>query len=58
LKRLSAETLLRDAEPGTIDILTFGPLTSVARALERDASEGPRIAELVAACTRWAERRG
>jgi inosine-uridine nucleoside N-ribohydrolase len=34
------EQVLRDAEPGTIDILTFGPLTNIARALERDASEG------------------
>jgi purine nucleosidase len=41
------EQVLLDAEPGTIDILTFGPLTNVARALERDVSEGPRIADLV-----------
>jgi purine nucleosidase len=41
------EQVLRDAEPGTIDILTFGPLTNVARALERDASEGPPLADLV-----------
>lgn len=41
------EQVLRSAEPGTIDILTFGPLTNVARALERDASQGPRIVDLV-----------
>jgi purine nucleosidase len=41
------EQVLRSAEPGTIDILTFGPLTNVARALERDASPGPRIVDLI-----------
>jgi purine nucleosidase len=41
------EQVLRESEPGTIDILTFGPLTNVARALERDAGEGPRVAELM-----------
>jgi purine nucleosidase len=41
------EQVLRDAEPGTIDILTFGPLTNVALALERDSSEGPPLVELM-----------
>lgn len=38
--------VLDDAEPGTVDILTFGPLTNVARALERETSQGSRVAEL------------
>lgn len=37
------EQVLHGAEPGTIDILTFGPLTNVALALERDA----RIVDLI-----------
>lgn len=41
------EQVLRHAEPGTIDILTFGPLTNVARALERDASKSPSIVDLI-----------
>lgn len=39
--------VLGGAERGTIDILTFGPLTNVARALERETTQGSQVAELV-----------
>jgi len=45
----------RQAEPGSITLVTLGPLTNVAMALVEAPDIGPRIREIVAVLGTWSE---
>jgi purine nucleosidase len=46
---------LREAEPGTITVVTLGPLTNLAYALQQAPDIAPRIAEVVMMLGAWRE---
>ena len=46
---------VRDAEPGTITVVTLGPLTDLALALQQAPDVAPRIAEVVMMLGTWKE---
>lgn len=46
---------LRDSEPGTITVVTLGPLTDLAHALRQAPDIAPRIAEVVMMLGSWRE---
>ncbi len=46
---------LREAEPGTVTVVTLGPLTDLAHALQQAPDIAPRIAEVVMMLGAWRE---